>query len=382
MLEKLPRDVLRLIVDGLEPVDYFRLKKCSSSLYSVLRRYLSVSPSEWSDMWRKQLNGLSIRQWIMYKRSVADKRHLDDFLRSFRIDPRQLSRKDLKRIIISFWKLMAMGLTEIHIGKLPIDRKDRLNPSYDRGSFAPYIASFGTYLIKSSCNYGHTRMISRQIAGAIVASAVVLDDVRLVRVFLTEFWYNKIRGDILMILAIVCQSWKCLYELFSRYQTKEVPLKVLSQFKEGHKSKHIVDLVVRGLNTWDASAKLSHEVLASLLMHYSNCSPVLEHRLWNLLTDEKIALVFAEVMAYHETGIPILKSARCLLSLPNACYKNNLSYVSSAIATGNVALLKHLLTLGCVVKKEEWLNAEIMHHPPRKRRHIRSMFGFPTNDSY
>ena len=376
---ELPRDVLRLIVDSLPPEEYFRLRK-AVALDHVLKRYLLVSASEWSELIRKYMAVSDLLQFVRTNPPTDARNRLVDFLDSFRIDPRPLSRRNVYDWILKLGDFIARDRVLAHIDYTgyPLDRIDCCGTSFFAWkSIAPYIEILGTYVLKSPT------LSPRRVADYIVMSAIIKNDVMLMRVFLVQFWYRKLRGDILIAAAIACESWDCLRELFERYTTKETPLRIISNFQTGIKSEIMVDLLLRSMDTAGLVFPVSPTVLASILMYYSKSKKILKHKLWESLTDEKISQTFECIVTSKNESTRVMNPVKFLLSLPNANHKKNSLYLSAAIVSGNAALIKHLIKVGHAECSREWIYTCCEgEHSPAKCRRIIKLLGFQIDDTY
>jgi len=384
LFEALPKDVLRLIVDSLSPVEYFRLRR-ALVLDKVLRRYLVVSAAQWSSLMHQHMNGVDLLHLVRSKPPLHVQGHLVDLLESFRIDPRPMSRKDIIKWILKLGDFIARDRVLAHIDytTYPLDRTDCCGSSFFAWkSIAPYIELLGTFFLKSRTKSGAHRLVPRRVADYMMMSAIIRQDVGLMRVFMVQFWYRKLRGDMLIATAIACNSWECLEELFERYPTKETPLRIMSSFENGIKWKTVTDLILRAMDTADHSYTVAPNVLASILVYYFDSKEIIGHKLWMSLNDEKIALVFEALVSFRSLSSIQLNRIKFLLGLPNANSKGNTSYLSTAIASGNAPIIKHLITVGYPQSSQSWIQARAADHSPAKRRKILEMFGFTVDDTY
>ena len=381
---RLPRDILRLIVDSLSPEEYFRTRK-ALRLDKILKRYLVVRASEWSDLIRKHMHGADLFQFVRTKPPVDVQGRLVDLLDSFRIDPRELSRKQICDWILWFGDFLARDRVLAHIDytAYPLDRKDCCGTSaFAWKSIAPYIEILGTYLLQIRSRSGAPQLVPRRVADYMIMSAIIKQDVSLMRVLLVQFWYRKLRGDMLMTVAIACKQWDCLRELFERYPTKETPLKILSNFESGIKSEVMLELLMRAMDTAESVYPAPPMALASILMYYFKSKEIMNHKLWESLTDEKIAQTFECIVSWKTKSTALMSQLKFLLQLPNANHNGNTLYLSAAIVSGNASIIKHLAKVGYAPRPQEWIYACATEHPPAKRRKIMELFGFKVDDTY
>lgn len=381
-LVSLPRDIMREIVDLLEPADYFRFRK-ALSLENVLRRYLIVSAITWRILVNTHMEGMKLSQLVRTRPPLCVQQRLVDLLDSFRIDPRTLPRGRILRLVSFLGALLTRDqiLAHIEYSSYPLDRSDSSGSSFFLWkSLASYIEMLGAYLVALRNSTHAHYLIPGYIADYMVMSAIIKKDVGLMRVLIVQFWYRRLRYDLLFATAIASNSWKCLQGLYDRTQETGIALRIMSNFESGLKWKSVVRLMTRAL---DKVYDVPPRVLGSILCHYWSSKDLMRHDFWKSMSDDQIAKVMdALIYLRKPSGSTFLNQAKFLLNLPNADHLRNPLYVSGAIHSGNTALIKYLSKVGHAPCAEEWVHSCALEHPSAKRRRIMDLLGFTVDDTY
>lgn len=377
----LPRDLLRDIVDLLEPADYFRFRK-ALSLEKVLRRYLVVSAEIWHVLLTKHMDGVKLSQLVRTRPPLRVQQRVVDLLDSFRIDPRTLSRRRILRIVSFLGDLLTRDqiLAHIDYSTYPLDRTDGNGSSFFLWkSLAPYIEMLSVYLLTLRNSKNAHYPIPGNIADYMVMSAIIKKDIGLMRVLIVLCWYRRLRYDLLFATAIASHSWKCLEDLYERNQETGIALRILSNFENGLKWKSVVKLMTRAM---DKAHDAPPTVIVSILCHYWSAKDIMRHDFWNSMSDDEIANVMEALILLKKPSVTVLNQAKFLLNLPNADHLRNPLYVTGAINSGNTTLINYLAKVGHPPCTEEWVYSCALDHPPVKRRKIMELLGFKLNDTY
>ena len=379
--KSLPRDILREIVDLLEPLDYFRVRK-AFNLEKVLRRYLVVSASMWLEVVNKYTEGVNFSQLVRSRPPLCVQERVVDILESFRIDPRTLSRRTILMLIAYLGTLIRRDQILAHIGysTYPLDRNDSSGSSFFLWkSIAPYIHMLGAYMMTMRSPTQAHYLVPGFIADYVVMSAIIMKDVRLMRVLMVQFWYLQLRYDLLYATAIAARSWRCLEDLFDRNQNTDIALKIISSFENGPKWDPVIRLLVRAIEN---ANEIPPRVIVAILCHYWSSKDVICHDFWKSLQDDEIALVMEALVNSRKQSKSFFNQAKFLLTLPNANHTGNPHYLSAAIQSGSMALMKYLAKVGHAYCSEEWVQACAIQHPSAKRRKIKQLLGFTVEDTF